>query len=316
MTPSTRIAIGTFVFFLIIGAGFAAGFYFSFKKNQPSNGLTAYKETPARINNNTYDISPASIGAVIKTQPIPIQFTSGISMTPLPITEAASIKTGMKVILYDKTKKIQQVLGNVTSIGGTPSNMSDKVFVTIALMDMGIVPENIPVHGEIVIARDSSTARLPRESIVQDARGAPHVWEVHEEQDGTDIVYLKAINVLISVEKYVAIEIPYASTDLFVLNPDNALQDGQRINVRKMMYAGPEQTDDAIVTKSMEVFAAQRIAAALAAKKANEAATKPLAGGCGVPTNASQQFMDTVKALSPPKLPEPVPEMSVPLTSQ
>lgn len=305
LSSATRIAVGAFIFFLIIGAGFAGGFYFNFKmRHDASNGLTPFKEAKPKINNNTYVISPPSIGTAIKTKSIPIHFVDGVSIMPFSPADAALMKTGTKIILYDKDNKLLSVLGEVTAVGGTPHDTSDKIFTTVTLMDKGIVYENIPVRGDVVIERNPALSRLPPEAVVQDDKGQPHVWEVHKQDDGTSVVYLKAINVPMTTDQFTGVEVPLGSSNVFVLNPDDALEDGQKINVSETLYAGPEYTLDQTVQASMTQFQEMR-------RKALEQAQsklEPAPYSCPTVPDFVKKFKDTAQAL------KPAPAMSVPPT--
>ncbi len=252
MDNSGRIFLGIILAFVIISAGLSLGFFLRFKSPLPSPGAT--ENTVAQeTNNNTYDISPPSRGAAIVTHPVEIHPIGNTSFTTLPTAEAGAIKTGQKILLYGANGAMLETVGEVTKIvhpkiEGSP----DITVVHFLLNEDEEQPASDVVKGEIVIERNTNIARLPLSALIRSEKGEIYVWEASESEDGTYTAYLKPVKTGITTYTFFGLEPLASSSGVYILNPDEKLRDGQKINVNKTLYAAPAETDEQKMERLMK----------------------------------------------------------------
>ena len=300
------IVIGALAALLTIGIGFAGGMYFSgkrFAKAPAVTTLTAQQDSDAQPNLNTYDISPPSRATTIETHPVDFEKLVGATASAtMPTSEAADIRTGQNVLLYDTSGHQIETLGVVTAVTQGAGTMAEKVTVRILLQESEDAKLKSAAHGEIVVRQIPDSARLPDSALIVGEQGEPYVWEAFQNMDGTTTAFLQRINVLSAMQGFFVIEQTSFQSGDFILNPDDKLRDGQTINVRKVLYAGPPQTEEARIEFLMNTREADKLAA-IARKRAEEDG-----GGCG---NASitRNFLARIKKLATPP---PAPQESRP----
>jgi hypothetical protein len=305
-----RIAIGTLLAVAIAATGFGLGVYVS---KRPAETKIAVTETEKpEPNFNTYDISPPSRANTIITQDVKIQHNDGL-FAVLTKDEAADIRTGQKVLLYDRNDNLLEALGVVRAIDliDEPKN---KITILLRLQDTA-TDANVAVRGRIVTQYNLASARLPHDAFVTGEEGKPYLWQTEENADGTTSVHLREAVVTAAEKDFFVIDNTGPRGD-YVLNPDDKLRDGQTINVRRALYSGPLQNDVARVEDLIRTRKLDR--QALAARKiAKSGAT---GAGCGVPKtvestsngcSTSQKtvadFLAKVKKLAPSVMPSSKP---------
>lgn len=312
MKPLSRILIGTIVFLLVVAAGFAAGYFASGlrKYTSSANDLKPYK--PQTANNRVYDASPPSIGADLETFSLPdLKFAAGTYSRQITLEEAQILTKGQKVLLYGDDGRLLNALGEVIAVGENFGDTDQRKTLVVSFAQPGLVDEGQVFSGKIALSRSTGLARLPPEAVLQNKDGQAFVWEVQRQDDETFKTYLKPVTVIASREGYVGIQAPYDYSNLYILKPDNRLEDGQVVNIRIASFTGPETTDEMRVQALLDDYMAARN---MAMEKNRETARKQAAasGGCGVMPNYAQQFMDQIKAKSPPPEPKPEPQISRP----
>jgi hypothetical protein len=304
LAKSPRILIGTVVFFLIIAAGFAAGFYVSYKLPQKANSLTAYAptgENTPHINNRPYEISPPSIGSDLITFDVPsLVFENAIYSQQVDTSRLTGIEKGQKVLLYDKDGKLLDSMGEVTSFGEELRDTPEKKTLVITYTQPGITGEYMVASGKIVMGREQSLYRLPRSAIVQNEKGEPHVWEASADELGHYKAYLKGVQLVRVGDDYAAITPMPDSSNTYILKPDQYLKDGQPLNARPILYTGPELTADYIVQDKLDDITYQRMA--VMRENQRHARAMAQAATCG-PVGTTQQFINKVKGVPPVPVP-------------
>lgn len=275
MSNPKRILTGLIIAVLIVGAGLAAGYYFqsnpaALKKIASVAKPQSQQKKTSEPNHNTYEISPPSRGAAITKFPIEITPQNDEATVTAPADAAANVKTGQDVLLYSADGMLLEILGEVKSI--TPAK-NDSVMISIKLNGAEGHPSDIAVRGDIVTEHISQAERLPLTAIVKDERGEPYLWEVIQNEDGISIAYYKAANILASTYDFYIIQQPDSVSNVFILNPDDKLSDGQKINTRKILFSAQPITDDKKVR--------ELVAARIPSNFVDPYAGRALATGCG-----------------------------------
>jgi hypothetical protein len=294
---SSRILVGTIVAFVVIAAGFAIGLKFHEKRASLKTGTSG--SSPATFsagdllteNNTTYEVSPPSNGRMIETYAINITPEGPMTRVEIPSADSANIKSGQRVFLYAQNGELKDSLGTVTAI--IPND--DKALVEIDLQDNPDVSPKEITAGKIILEHNQNAFRLPFSSLSRNEKGETFVWEVSEGTDGNNIVRYKPIEILARNESVFTIQIDPASSNLFVLNPDENLRDGQPIKMRKFLYQAPSQYEDTRIASLVEkkkLLIEQH-------KQLQAMAPPPGSGGtaCSQSCNASQDFINKVKSL-------------------
>ena len=276
---------------LTVAAGFTAGVYFN--DVSPSSSPP---QKPAKPNHSTYDISPPSRGAAIKTLSVPVKPTENTANVILKAEEAAMVKTGQRILLYDTNEALIEMLGEVAAI---TENGDDTVTIKMNFDGDSTIPSSLATRGEIVIGRETAAQRIPKSAIVMDG-GLPYLWEIAANSDGTHSVYFKRANVTMETEDFIVIDNAAPGSNLFVLNPDKKLEDGQKINVRKALYAGPAQTaDQAIAMAVYDRRMNQTYERAMDAARAGRSSGASNSSGCGQAPDITADFIAKIKSLAP-----------------
>lgn len=295
MDKSGRVFLGIIIAFIIIGAGLAAGFYIRFKL--PDVTTVAKLNTPPPPNHNTYDISPPSRGAAIEKFSIDITPLGNAGFVTLSADEAAAVKTGQKIILYDKNGAMLETLGEITKITETGNS---QIIVHFNLNGDETLSVADVKKGDIVISKNPMASRLPLTALIRNEKGQTYIWEAHENEDGTYTAYFKPAPVVQNTYEYFVLDYMPGSSGVYILNPDEKLEDGQKINTNKILYSAPGQTDD----QRMEVLMLARQTrlknerdrriAEEHARLGLESSGEASANSC----NITDDFLKTIKSLS------------------
>ena len=310
MNTSSRILIGTLVTFLIMGAGIAVGFYFSKNRVVSTEEKTALAEKNAEPNFNTYDISPPSRATTIETKEVPINPAGNTAFVMMPKKDAGDIKTGQKILLHDAKGVLLETLGEVTAVNAGSGPFEGQVTVHMILNGDANVDATKAASGRIVTNRIPDSARLPLSALVKNEKGEPYIWEATQNDDGTTSAWFKRINIAATTYDYFVIEQTSPQGGIYILNPDGDLRDGQKINVKKILYAGPLQADDSRIEELMKSRSRARdsFAASAAARAAAPAAQGPGQNTCAPSPDVAKQFIQTIQNMTP------VPAQSTPAT--
>lgn len=295
-----HILAGIVALAAVIGGVFV-GFYF-YKHNQ-STASVALSSAPSPVipaapNTNIYDISPPSRGAFSKTLPVDLtDIQNNLAKASLDNAKSGDIKVGQHVILYRADGMFLEIIGTVASI--------EKNFVTIAIAADREHPASQVARGEIVLGSQKSAQRLPLSSIVQDQQGKDVLWEVLNNQDGTQTAKQRQANIVARTYDFIVIDPEEYVSNVYVLNPDDALADGQKIQTRTMLYAAPAETAEMRVLKAIDDRRPRNAAdpykgpipesrCALAAA-ANTGTAGTAQSSCGQSTDALSDFIQKIR---------------------
>ncbi len=314
MITSSRILLGTIVAFVIVVLGAAFGFQIKQKSSSmPSSSVT--RETlkadmPA--NHNTYEISPPSRGVMLDTYPVDIVPEGTAANITLSARDASDIKTGQRVFLYREDGILLDTLGEVTAV----TQDAGMITVRIDLSHNLEIPLDKIAKGKIIISREKDVARLPYSALLRNEKAENYIWEVAENSDGTHTAYYKRANVVGGNDVVFAINPGLTSSNVFILNPDAALRDGQKVNVREYMYKPPSQNEDQriiahVARRNAEVKSQQTglanlnrrppsmgAASGLPPQTGTGSGITAMGPGCPQPPGATQVFIDKIKVLS------------------
>lgn len=329
MNRTTRIAIGTVVLLLIVGAGFGAGFMVS-RKLDPSSvphgsienntnitsANTPYDPPKSVPNHKTYLYSPPSRGYAIRYVDVEkTTFNSGIANASIPMENSADVKLGQTALLFDKNGTAVPMLATVADIRPPAENtQGGPVEIKLAVQEPTFYSDALYKKARIITDKIKYAPRLPRESIVTGPEGKPYVWEVVKSQDGTHTAYFKPVDVVLVTDQYAVISALTPVSDDYILYPDENLKDGEKINARLNYYKGPEQTDDYYVEQALNRLIEEKfMATAKDFESIPRGAQTPYrdfskvggASGCGMPPTESTKFILSIqKQAAPAQLPQ------------
>lgn len=302
MTTTSRILIGTIVAMVVVAAGFVAGLKFHEKRNIiktvfPAAKVEAHEKQPL-ANMTTYEISPPSLGVMLETYAVNITPTGQIARIELPTKDAQKIKTGQRVFLFDTNGEMLDSLGTVMGI--MPSG--NFTLVELNLRNNPDVWPGKVTKGKIIIDRNTSAFRLPYSALSRNEKGETFVWEVTNDSDGTYTVKYKPVDIKSTNDAVFSIETDPQASNLFILNPDFSLRDGQTINVRKFLYKPPSQHEDAriqsIVEKRLRDIESRKELPPLEEPLSDAAAPSASFSSCEQSGNVAQDFINKIKTLS------------------
>ncbi len=296
MHASRRILIGI-IAVLIVGAGLATGTYLS--RENTVTQTTAPASEKIEPNFTTYDISPASRGAVIITVDVALNVTDDMGYATLTQQEAAEVKTGQRVLLYNTHGDILGKFGAVETVTVDPAN--GHVNITIKPDKDKAVPNDLVTRGKIITGDISNAPRLPLAALVE-KDGTPHIWEVSANEDGTNSAYFKPADVVRKTDSFIVINEDPNSSNMFVLNPDSALRDGQAINVKKILYAGPELTEEGrvmvMIKKRQRILVEENTKSFLRMSTPVISQPLPTINSCNPHAKITTDFINKIKNIS------------------
>lgn len=301
--------------FVIVVLGIAAGFQIKQKMTGTPSSTPVTRETlkadiPA--NHNTYEISPPSRGTMLDTFAIDIIPEGYAANVTLPAADGADIKTGQRVFLYREDGVLLDSLGEIKAI----TQDAGTINVRIDLSHNTEIAADKIAKGKIIISREKDVARLPYSALMRNEKAENYIWEVVENSDGTHTAFYKRANVVGGNDVVFVINPGMASSNVFILNPDGALRDGQKINVREYMYKPPSQNEDqriiAHVARRNSELKSQAIglanlnrrppsmgaASGLPPQAGTGSGITAMGPGCPQPPGATQAFIDKIKVLS------------------
>lgn len=301
--------------FVIVVLGVAAGFQIKQKMSDTPSSTPVTRETlkaDIPVNHNTYEISPPSRGVMLDTFPIDIVPQGYSASVTVPAGIGADIKTGQRVFLYRDDGVLLDSLGEVKAI----EPQADTINVRIDLSHNTEIPSDTIAKGKIIISREKDVPRLPYSALLRNEKAENYIWEVVKNSDGTHTAFYKRANVIGGNDLVFVINQGMTSSNVFILNPDGALHDGQKINVREYMYKPPSQNEDqrilAHVARRNSEFKSQAIglanlnrrppsmgaASGLPPQTGTGSGITAMGPGCPQPPGATQVFIDKIKTLS------------------
>jgi len=318
LTQKTRILTGLLICVLVICVGLGTGLYLQHKKSQTQSGtapvanmaIAPGKSAPKNVapNSGIYDVSPPSIGVTLSMYDIDVKPVGNVSFMPLPKKETERVKEGQKILFYDASAVQIETLGEVTKVSPGTDQMEDYNMVHILLNGDSAVPASSIAKGRIIVGRDANTQRLPLTALVKNDKGEPFVWEITDNGNGTASVALVPANVVTTTYEYFVIAQDHPSTNIYILNPDEKLQDGQTIKINSILYLAPSNTDEERIAALMQRRAHDRTIKLTAEKDLLNGVTPSSApapadqASPGCPTSepsGASAFIDQIEKMTP-----------------
>ena len=239
---------------------------------------------------------------MLDTLPVNIVREGTMANVTLSSSEGRDIEKGQKVFLFREDGVLLDTLGEVTAV----EQGSDTTHVRINILHNTEIPLEKIAKGKIIVNREKDVPRLPYSSLIRNEKAETYIWEVEENSDGTHTAHYRQANVTGGNDVVFIIGQNMATSNVFILNPDGALRDGQKINVRKYMYKPPSQNEDQRIMALVTRRNSELVSAARGIDNANRrpsgggavSADGIVMAGCPQPANATQSFIDKIKVLS------------------
>ncbi len=298
MKESGYILIGFIAAIILMACAFVGGYFFygykndqaappSIAINQPPQAepapaiATLYPEGPrshptfAEIaaqnsepqssapNSQTYIVSKPSPGDALELMSIAIENRDGALLALLPDTDVKNLRGGERVFLYDADNKPLDALGTIVDLSSYQNDTADGYkTVRISINETGAAVAAAPVTGKIIVQRYLRVQKLPRTALFQKNDYDTHAWEAVRNPDGTFTAHYAVVDVPMVAGQFFVASPDHNSQDLFILNPDSSLQEGQVIRAQEKPYSEQEQEQELRILVRIE--AQERAAASLA----------------------------------------------------
>ncbi len=209
------VAIGLLISIYFI---FFSGTYFSESKNE-------------------YVVSIPHYGPLITTQSINVKYTGNIAVGFLPESKIGKIKSGKKVVLFDKENYALPLGGEVRSI----ERAKDNSYKVVILVPKGTKTDLLGNILAIIKREEIGTKRLPNTALQRDENGELYVWRAIQNKNSDRFSIEKTpIQILFKNEKYfVEAGQAIGSKDFVILNPDNTLAEEKTYEFEVETFTAP-----------------------------------------------------------------------------
>lgn len=207
--------------------------------------------SPVVIKGKVYKTSAASVGNLRLFTDITFDsISTNMGLSSIPDDDATFIKPGDLVRLFDSSGKKLGFIGEVTSIGKGLMEQSAKLTIITTLFLTQNPDDLAKIHSAQIINYNEETSipRLPKEAIVKDSAGVRFVWEIVQGQ-GPVSVRKKPANITVESDEYVAITPEFGGSNIYILNPDDKLQDLAIITVANIPYAPKPETEEKTIAR-------------------------------------------------------------------
>lgn len=309
MKKSATMMSGFAAGLILVVVGFSIGLYTNKVMNsagqKPPPSTTSRNHTGP--DDETYNIdvlkpvlamavSPPSQGRANITIPVTFQDVfAQQAFVILDINEAKNIKPGQKILLYDKDNQLLPAAGTITSTNiGMGDGMHDSIIVHISLGAHDAPPH----HGKIVIEAIPQSYRLPLTALSYTDDGRPFLWEAIRDKNDDDIYKTKSnfvTNLRVVDDLFFVMDRPAYTSNLFLLNPEGKITEGQSIEIIQALYRPADQPNaDYLLQTTRKPLNLK-----------NDLNAAPLGGAdAGCPASAcggadgASAFIETIKALS------------------
>lgn len=324
----TRLKIfiaATALLLVMLGAGIFAGDFY-FEKMTPSVVSPSVPEG-MNVNVKRFLVSPPSIGVAPKTVDTPVTFRAGMANLALPADQGVKVKVGQKALLYDADGNLLDALADIVTVQVHDPAAADSPFAVVMIVSLNnAYPQSTFKSARILVGTDNMSLRLPEGAVIRRADGSFYVWGI----DQSGAAEIRDIDISDSFEGAVIfVSRSVSRGNLYILNPDDSLKEGQKINVEDAPYAGPYQLPDVMIARRSQE--ASRAALNKMARKVASpelyATPKPaetevqitptqnMSIACDAPPTDMQVFIGLIKA-QPPRPPElPHTEKPLPMPS-
>lgn len=228
-----RALVFALIFFVLIAL--AGVFVFNPKLREN----TATTPTNAAITPSGYLISMPSYGPLIRLQNIDVIFEGDKAIGTLPNAETAAVATPQKVVLYDKSGFTQPLGGQVTAVKAAENEGITKI--TIQLPE-GTNTDLLLNEPDIITMETIASKRLPKSAIVTEADGETYVWiatPTAKDKTAFTIQKLYIKTGLDDLDYFEESGFKIKSSNLIVLNPDDAIDGGKTYRFKQVEMEAP-----------------------------------------------------------------------------
>lgn len=235
MASPKNILKGLLLTVALVAAGFGLGLLVN-KQWTGQEVPTAEIPAAAHPNNNTYQVSAPNKGRVNFTLSFPLSITGNAGLVLLPKDKAKGLAKDQYVLLYNKNNQALPIVGTISNIAET----GDNVTLNIAVEDSPNATADQIARGEAIIDVLKYAQRLPTSALVYHTDESAHVWEVTREAEGTRKTKLRTLQdaPIVIGDFFILPESEYIS-NVYVLNPDDKLQNEQIIKTSDVLYQAP-----------------------------------------------------------------------------
>ena len=296
MATRKHIVTGSLFTLILIASGFGLGLIAN--KHLSSSGVTS--PPPAKPNTAVYQVSPPSQGRVNKVVSVTFSVIEGGAYVVLPAQQAKDIKEGNSVLLYDKDNNVLPIIGKVVSVVEGKDQSANSTGINITVEDSPKAPAKNVVRGDIVYETERYASRLPVSALVYHNDESAHVWSIIKDGDGGHIARLKALpRPPIILGDFFVMEGGEYFSDVYILDPDDKLQNDQPVNVTNILY-------EPAPVPSAETIDGTRVGWVYKLEKEPDNSGCELASSCGG-GNAVTNFIDKIKAMASEEAKKPRP---------
>ncbi len=312
MKKSARIALGTVLLFAVLAAGFVSGYRYLQYRTQQQVVANAIAENHTHTRNHSsnvfenrgaekppatqtlYYFTPPSVGILLHKKEIDIPKGTLFPLLVLPPDQAKQYPKGGRIIFYDNKNKLLDIIGEITD--SFPAKESGKTAVLISLRTLDTTLANKFSKAYLATDIEKDVARLPAAAIVKGEGGGNYVWELEDESRGVATAFLKGITVKSRHEGYVVIEPGTYSSNDYITNPDDALEDAGRVRVKRKYFEGPAIAESDLIAKKIDDGFEERQKTYRLEQQAVAAAGK--AKSCGAAPSLAQDFIQKARKIA------------------
>lgn len=251
MATSRRILTGVAIALLIALVGVGAGLTlrnFSDHKTvmPPSEGGAPEGTAEPSINETYYDASPPSRGRAHTTVKIALSTVGGNNaIIFLPSDKTLEIAMDQSVLLYAADNRLLNLIGKIVAMTPGTGPFEGQTAITITIPPSYDVQPSDIVRSEIITEVFPVASRLPLSALQKNDNGDAYIWEAVSAPNGTVTAILRPLISLLEMDGFFMFENPDFTSNLYILKPDGALENGQILaNVRKVLYSAPTVADD------------------------------------------------------------------------
>lgn len=318
MKQSMRMIAGLTAGLILISAGLAAGF--AFKKQAGTKTVqeiaspqekpeAPLEEKAPAINNNTYTVSAPSQGRAYMSVPFLFENMFGLqAMLVLSPERAKDVMPDQAVILYDGNGKPLDAIGVVTSVDNGKGHNDENRVIRISLNPLPDGASPAPVHGEIITMEVPQSYRLPLTALKGNEEEGFYIWEAISKENKTTVKKRPITGVKKANNTYFIMNRPAYISDIYILDPDDALRDNQEIKTTASLYS------PGIIPNAAQIAAIPR----LPPPREDNTPEISIACGeqpaCGSAAGEAAAFIQRIKSLAAemPKQSKPAPSPAQP----
>lgn len=306
--------IVTFVLVLlsVTAAGLATGIFIQktgnlSKQAQIGSLVTTSPETalyPPPLNKNAYIATAPHRGYAHRTLDIEIPSVQGdVAIANIPLSQAMYVEPGQPVYLYNDNAELLALPAKVAKTSHTDLTPLGSITIEIAFSPLPNLPTEKLVAAQIVIASFEAADRLPLTALQKDDKNQPFVWEAIRHQDGTHRAKRRRLERAIEADwETLVYKNREHVSDIYIVNPDAALSDGQTIVVTEQAFKAPEFLNPSRIASAYAAKVAQyetmkNDQASLAALATLSTGGSACGTSCGT-AGASQDFIARIRAMA------------------